>query len=191
VELVAQATRRIGEQTQRWLAATLAGACLLIAAAAAADPDRLLKGHRRHTVDASTAEVLEVITNKATSVRASVLLGTWNHLSPWLVEWSCLQRGPAMGPGQVPRAPAGGTRRGNVLGWIAADPPELLMVLSAAPGSQPRVGFLAETGWLDPVRRQLTRDPRFHLVSRKGFPGSHYRLESFDPIRTDGKPVPR
>jgi hypothetical protein len=191
VELVAQATGRLGGQFQRWLAATLAGACLLTAAAIEPDSDRLLKGHRRHTVNASTAEVLEAITDEATRVRASVLLGTWNHLSPWLVEWSCLQRGPSMEPGQVPREPTGAVQRADVVAWIAADPPELVMVLSATPGSQPRAGFAAETLWLDPVRRQLTRDPRFHLVSRKDFADAGYRLESFEVIRTDGKPVPR
>ena len=191
VELVAQATKRLGEQFPRWLAVSLAGACLLTAAAVGTDSDRLLKGHRRHTVNASTTEVLEAITDEAARVRASVLLGTWNHLSPWLVEWSCLQRGPSMEPGQVPREPTGAAQRADVVAWIAADPPELLMILSATPDSEPRAGFAAETRWLDPVRRRLSRDPRFHLVSRKDFPDAGYRLESFEVIRTDGKPVPR
>ncbi len=39
------------------LASTLAVAALLIAAVAAVDADRLLQGHRQHTVDASTTEV--------------------------------------------------------------------------------------------------------------------------------------
>ena len=191
VELVARATRRVGEKTQRWIAATLAGAVLLTPAATAVDVDRLLRGHRRHTVTASTAEVLDAITDEAAKARASILLGTWNHLSPWLVEWSCLQRGRSMDPGQVPREPTGRARRGNVLGWLAADPPELVMVLSAAPGSQPRAGFIAETSWLDPVRRQLARDPRFHLISRKDFPEARYRLEGFKSTRTGAQPVPR
>ena len=191
VELVARATRRIGENTQRWIAATLAGAVLLTAAAAVIEIDRLTRGHRRYTVTASTAEVLDAITDEAAKARASVLLGTWNHLSPWLVEWSCLRRGPSMDPGQVPREPTGRVRRGNVLGWLAADPPELLMVLSAAPGPPPRAGFIAETSWLDPVRRQLARDPRFHLISRKDFPEARYRLESFKSTRTGAQPVPR
>ena len=140
---------------------------------------------------ASTAEVLDAITDEAAKARASILLGTWNHLSPWLVEWSCLQRGRSMDPGQVPREPTGRSRRGNVLGWLAADPPGLVMVLSAAPGSQPRAGFIAETSWLDPVRRQLARDPRFHLISRKDFPEARYRLEGFKSTRTGAQPVPR
>jgi len=191
VELVERATRRVGENTQRWIAATLAGAVLLAPAAATVDVDRLLRGHRRHTVTASTAEVLDAITDEAAMVQSSVLLGTWNHLSPWLVEWSCLQRGPSMDPAQVPREPTGRSRRGNILGWLAADPPKLVMVISAAPGPPPRAGFIAETSWLDPVRRQLARDPRFHFISRKDFPAAPYCLESFEPTRTDGEPVPR
>ena len=191
VDLVARVTKRVGEKTRRWAAATVAAAVLLTAAVTAVDVDRLTRGHRQHTVDASTTEVLEAITDRAAAVQSSVLLGTWNHLSPWLVEWSCLQRGSSMDPDQAPQEPTGRARRGNVLGWLAANPPELLMVLSAAPGSKPRPGFRAENRWLEPVRKQLARDPRFHLVSQKDFPDSHYRLESFEPIRTDGKPVPR
>jgi len=191
VELAARATSRVGDNTQRWIAATLAGAGLLAAATAAVDVDRLLRGHRRHTVHVATTEVLDAITDKAARVRSSVLLGTWNHLSPWLVEWSCLQREPSMDPDQVPREPTGRARRGNVLAWIAANPPELFMVLSAAPGSPPRAGFRAETRWLEPVRRQLVRDSRFHRVSRTDFPDAHNRLETFEPIRTGAQPVPR
>lgn len=88
---------------------------------------------------------------------------------------------------------ARGSRRvgENTRRRIAADPPELVIVLSAAPGSQPRAGFNAETRWLEPVRRQLASDSRFRLVRRKDFPDPHYRLEAFEPTRTDGEPVPR
>ena len=96
-----------------------------------------------------------------------------------------------MDPGQVPREPTGRARRNNVVAWLAASPPNLLMVLSANPGSAPRAGFRAETGWLEPVRKQLARDPGFHLISREDFPTAHYRLESFEPTRTNGEPVPR
>jgi hypothetical protein len=142
-------------------------------------------------VNASTAEVLDAITDRAAAVQSSVLLGTWNHLSPWLVEWSCLQRGASMDLAQVPREPTGRARRGNVVGWLAADPPALLMVLSASPRSKPRAGFIAETAWLEPVRKQLARDLRFDLVSREDFADDGYRLESFEPTRTGARPVPR
>ena len=111
VELLSRATFRERESTQRWIAATLAGLVLLTAAVIAVDADRLLRGHRRHTVNASTADVLNSITDEAATVRTSVLLGTWNHLSPWLVEWSCLQRGPSMDPDQVPQTPTGRGRQ--------------------------------------------------------------------------------
>ncbi len=108
-----------------------------------------------------------------------------------------------MEPTQVPRNPTGRAQRGNVAGLLGADPPELVMLLSAAPETAPRAGFRAETGWLDPVRRQLVHDPRFDLVSRRDFRVSRYRLESFKPAfsatshgdeeashpRTEGKPV--
>ncbi len=190
-ELAARTTSRVGEKTRNWIAATLAGAALLTTATAAVDVDRLLRGHRQHTVNASTTEVLDAITGEAAKVRASVLLGTWNHLSPWLVEWSCLQGGPSMDPDQVPQGPTGRARRSNVVGWLAADPPDLVMVLSASPCSKPRAGFEAETRWLEPVRKQLARDSRFDLVSRQDFPSSPYRLESFRPTRTGAQPVPR
>jgi hypothetical protein len=96
-----------------------------------------------------------------------------------------------MDPDQVPREPTGRSRRGNVLGWLAAKPTELVMVLSAAPGAQPRPGFVAETRWLEPARRQPVPDSRFALISRADFRTARYRLESFRSTRTDGEPVPR
>jgi hypothetical protein len=191
MELLSWPINPVRVSTQRWIAATLAGSVLLTAAVTATDVDRLLHGHRQLTVNASTEDVLNAITDEAAKVQASVLLGTWNHLSPWLVEWSCLQRDPSMDPDQVPQEPTGRSRRGNVVKWLATDPPDLLMVLSTAPGTQPRPGFVAETRWLEPVRRQLARDSRFELVSRKDFQKALYRLESFEATRTDGEPVPR
>jgi len=191
VEILSKALKRVTKNGQRWIAATLAGAGLLTATVTTVDADRLLRGHRQHTVNASTAEVLNVITDEAAKVRYSILLGTWNHLSPWLVEWSCLQRGPSMDPDQVPQAPAGRAQRSNVVRWLATDPPDLVMVLSAQPDSAPRPGFRSKTRWLQPVRKQLVRDPRFHLVSRKDFPDTHYRIECFESTRADREPVPR
>jgi hypothetical protein len=136
-------------------------------------------------------EILTEITNRAAGYRSSVVLGTWNHLSPCLVEWRCLQRGPSMKPTQVPRSPTGRRHRKNLMGWLLNDPPDLLMVVSAAPDSSLRAGFITETRWLDPARRRLPRDPRFRLVSRMDFPDTGYRLESFEPARTDQEPVPR
>jgi len=191
VELLSRATFRVRESTQRWIAATLAGMALLTAAVTAVDADSLLRGHRQHTVDASTVEVLDAITDEAAKVRASVLLGTWNHLSPWLVEWSCLQRGRSMDPDRVPQTPTGRARQNTIVRWLAAAPPELLMILSTPPGTKPRPGFAAETRWLEPLRKQLNRDPRSRLIRREDFPDAHYRLESFESTRTDGEPVPR
>jgi hypothetical protein len=181
----------VGEKTRRWAAATVAAVVLFTAAFTATDVDRLLRGHRQHTVDASTIEVLGAITDRAAAVQSTVLLGTWNHLSPWLVEWSCLQRGASMDSDQVPREPTGRSRHGDVVGWLAADPPALLMVVSASPRSKPRAGFIAETGWLEPVRKGLAHDARFDLVSQEDFPNTSYRLESFKPARTGAQPVPR
>jgi hypothetical protein len=191
MDLVARALSRVGKKTRRWATATVAAVALLTAAVTATDADRLLRGHRQHTVNPSTAVVLEAVTERAAAAQSSVLLGTWNHLSPWLVEWSCLQRRASMDPEQVPREPTGRARRGNAIEWLAADPPELLMVLSASPRLKARAGFIAETGWLEPVRTQLAVDSRFDLVSRVDFPTAPYRLESFKPARTDRKPVPR
>lgn len=191
VEILSKIMQRVAKRGQRWIAATLAGAVLLIAATVAPDLDRLRRGHRQHTVNSSTVEVLNAVAYEAAKVRRSVLLGTWNHFSPWLVEWGCLQRGPSMDPAQVPQALTGRGRRNNVIKWLATDPPDLLMVLSAAPDTQPRPGFVAETGWLEPVRKQLARDSHFDLVSQEDFPATRYRLEAFEPIRTDGELVPR
>lgn len=191
VELAERVAVRTGETARRWVIATIAASSLFAATLVAVDTDRLQRHHRRLTVHESTAEVVAEIAGRAAENRSSVLLGTWNHLSPWLVEWSCLQRGTSMEPAQVPRSPTGSRHRKNLVGWLLTDPPELLMVVSAAPDSSPRPGFVAETRWLDPKRRRLARDPRFRLVSREDFADAGYRLESFEPARTNREPVPR
>jgi hypothetical protein len=191
IELLARASCRAGETAQRWISVTVAGASLVAAASVAVNIDHLSEDHRRLTVHAATTELLVAITDHAEEARASVLLGTWNHLSPWLVEWSCLQRGPSMETTQVPRSPTGRRHRKNLVGWLLQDSPELVMVVSPAPDSSPRAGLVKETRWLDPVRRRLARDPRFRKVFRRDFPDAGYRLEGFDTGRADGEPVPR
>jgi hypothetical protein len=191
VELAERAAFRTGEMAERWIIATVAVSSLVAASLVAVDAGRLERHHRRLTVDEATAEVVSEITDHAADYRSSVLLGTWNHLSPWLVEWSCLQRGPSMETSQAPRSPTGRRYRKDLFGWLLAERPDLVMVLSAAPGSSPRAGFVTETGWLGPVRRRLTRDPLFRLVSRKDFPDAGYRLEGFEAARANREPVPR
>jgi hypothetical protein len=191
IELAKWASSRAGEFAQRRIAAATAGAALVAATLVAVNVDRLHEGHRRHTVHVATAELLNVITEQAEAIESSILLGTWNHLSPWLVEWSCLQRGPSMETTQVPRSPTSRRSRKDVVGWLLASQPDLVMVVSTAPGSLPRAGFAKETGWLDSARKRLVRDPRFLLVSRKDFAATGYRLECFEPGRTDREPVPR
>ena len=75
-QLLARATHRLGENSRRWIAAAIACACLLAAARVAVDGERLQQGHRRRTVHASAAEVLDAIIAEAADVRSSVLLGT-------------------------------------------------------------------------------------------------------------------
>jgi hypothetical protein len=180
-----------GGAVQRWAATSLGMTALLAVALLPVETENLRRGHGRHTVPASNAEVLQAITDRAAGVRSSVLLGTWNHLSPWLVEWSCLQRPAEIDPSQVPRCPTSRERRGDTLGWISAAEADLVMVLSTPPGEDPPVGFEAETGWLEPVRRGLVSDSHFQLASRMDFRASHYRLECFAPTRHDREPVPR
>ena len=92
---------------------------------------------------------------------------------------------------QVPRSPTGRRHRKNLIGWLVREQPELVMVVSASPGSSPRAGFSKENRWLEPVRKRLARDPRFDLISQRDFPKAGYRLETFEAGRADGEPVPR
>ena len=191
MEWVARVSASAGETTQRRIAAVVSGAGLAVAAFVAVDIDRLDDGHRRLTVHAATAEVLEIVCGQAEQAQSSVLLGTWNHFSPWLVEWGCLQRRPPMEPTRVPRSPSGRRHRIDAVDQLLHSQPELVMVVSPAPGTSPRAGFVKETRWLEPVRVRLAHDPRFHLVARRDFADAGYRLETFEAGRADGEPVPR
>jgi hypothetical protein len=191
IACVARISHRTGRPIHRWAMAAPSIAALLATSLHPVDVERLRRDHHHHSVPASTAEVLEDITDLAAGVRVSVLLGTWNHLSPWLVEWSCLQRREEIDPSQVPRSPTSRKRGGITIGWIEAAEPDVVMVLSTSPNEDPPAGFEAETEWLEPVRRRLASDSRYQLASSKDFEASHYLLESFEPTRHEGQPVPR
>ncbi|MFV2073629.1 MAG: ArnT family glycosyltransferase [Thermoanaerobaculales bacterium] len=175
---VAWATQRLGSAGRRAATVCLAVGALAGAGLVGFDVPRLERGHLQRTVPSSTRKVLDEIAGQAEQAQSSVLLGSWNLLSPWLVEWHILHETTGSVIARVPRHLVGRERRGDVLGRLAANSDtELVMVLDAIPGSAPiRSGYGEETAWLDVVRQDIIGDPRFILVAHDEFPDSGYRL---------------
>ena len=197
---VAWATQRLGGVGRRAATACLAVGTLVVASLVSVDVPRLERGHLQRSVPLSTRKVLDEIAvlarishqlpaatgeicGLADQARSSVLLGSWNLLSPWLVEWHILHETRGSITARVPRHLVGRERRGDVLGRLAANSDtELVMVLDAIPDSAPTgSGYGEETAWLDVVRRDIVDHPRFILVAHKEFRDSGYQLTVYRP----------
>jgi len=175
---VAWATARLGEARRRAAIACLAVGALVGASLVSVDVPGLERGHLERTVPSSTQKVLDEIASEAEQARSSVLLGSWNLLSPWLVEWHILHFTRGSVTARVPRHLVGRERRGDVLGRLDGDSTlEVVMILDANSDSVPtRSGYGEETAWLDVVRRDIVGDTRFVLVAHEEFHDSGYQL---------------
>ncbi len=178
---LAYCSRRLRAGPRTLLITGVAAAALVAAAMTPVNRTRLARSHRQHTVPASTRQVVDAIADRAADSRSSVLLGTWNGLSPGLVEWHCLQRRSVIDPSRVPQDLVRRARRGDVVDRLARTPHlEVVMVLSEMAGSDlAATVFGAETAWLDPVRARLARNKAFTPVDATEYPASGYRLTTY------------
>jgi hypothetical protein len=145
------------------------------------DRDRIGTAFRSNTVSESVRPVLDAIADAAWDARGTRLLGTWNNLSPGLVEWHCRLRRPGLDPIHIPegRGKLGdGTSPLRVVeGWAQRGQIEDLLVLKL-PKDSPEwtVEFERDNSWLPPIRSEIEASPKFELEDEQVFPDSGYRL---------------
>jgi hypothetical protein len=157
------------------------------------DRGRLTAGLAENSAPAVVRPVATAVAQATAIAHGSVLAGYWNDFSPGLVEWTAWQSAPAFRAGDVPR-PADQVLRDagpERLPEIAARQSEVsaVLVLDLEPGGSAwREGWAQETGWLEPARRAMARDPRWRLRSQEVFPASGYRLRVYERIPA---PAPR
>ncbi len=136
------------------------------------------------TVPATVRPVVDRLVEHSVEEEGSVLLGSWNLLSPALVEWHLRQRYPSLAETRTP-----GTWR-RIARSRAAEPMRRglatrrrirRLLLAAAPGppTAATVGFREATAWLVPVRGALASGAGWQLHGTEDFPASGYRLEDY------------
>lgn len=154
------------------------------------DAARLALAREARTVPSTALPLLDALAAEADE--PVVLLGTWNGLSPALVEWSLRQRRPR--PSHLPAdRRALGRRKGLMESLAAAPPGRRVAVLEAT--AEPaawtvdwRAAYAAETAWLDPLRDGFASLPGWVLERDLAPAGSGYRLRVFrrDPEAAGG-----
>jgi hypothetical protein len=149
--------------------------------------------HRRFeaaSAPASGREVLDAIAGEvAGSAGGSVLLGTWNGLSPALVEWHLRLCVPGIEPAALPRGQRqfvrdlgpGSAAAETVIDRIAADPAVERILLLDLPAGAPawKAEFALENPWLGDTARALEMDERFEMMCDRGWADCGYVLRVY------------
>lgn len=128
--------------------------------------------------------VLNAVAGTALRSEGSVVLGTWNSLSPALVTWHCRLRTPGLDTAHIPidaRTLVGDLSPRPLLDALAAaqDVEKIMVIGLSAERFQWNGDFNKENAWLPAARAALDRDPRFRLDSAKDFEGTGYELLVF------------
>lgn len=193
-------SRLISARAARPLTGALAAMALLVAAivkpVASSDIELRIE---RDTPPASTALILDAVARVAGEADGSVILGTWNWLSPDLIGWECRRRSSAVESGRIPqdvRRLCGDRSTLAILDALAhAERVEKILVIGTVDPAQPwQQSFARENAWLDPVRAALAHDVRFQLASTETFPSAGYELRVFHrkakPVTVDAASWP-
>jgi hypothetical protein len=161
----------------------VAAVAVALVAAGGVDAGRLGGVRALYAVDSAARPLLDAVAAEAARAAAApVLVGSWNELSPALVEWRLRQAGRRSPP--LPLAPeevAGGGDPAAVLqgSWEQGRPLLVLEVLGRRAAG--RDAFRAETAALDPLRDAVAADPRFRRRRTHRFGAAGWRLRVYLP----------
>jgi hypothetical protein len=128
---------------------------------------------------AATGVLDEICAAAAAAGERPALLGTWNGLSPALVEWHCRARRPAVAETCLPEAVRDLLPAPTLLDRLARRPGRLVLALEIDPAGPAAGAFTAENSHLAAALAALEADPRFAADSTADAPGSGYRLRCF------------
>ncbi|MCP4662839.1 MAG: hypothetical protein GY856_46190 [bacterium] len=172
------------------LAALLTAAVVLAATIrSGVDLPRLRTARALRSVPAAVRPVVDAIADLAIREEGTFLLGSWNLLSPSLVEWHLWQRHPQLAAERVPgnwrditRIRSAESIRERAMAQPTVGRLLVLDLLPEAPAAT--VGFSRETtwretAWLDPLRAALAQEQAFELESLKTFPAAGYELRVY------------
>lgn len=151
-----------------------------------ADPNRLYGAFVYRTVSPAVEDLLDDVLEVARREESVAILGTWNRLSPWLLEWHAHRRDPELEPRRIPAAvDLGGESLCEDLTAGA------LVVLDPLPGRRP-TPVLAEyaeeiaphaSAYAALVDAECLRLAAEKTYPKAGYRARLYRRTSSDPLR--------
>lgn len=156
------------------------GVCLL---PPPVDVPRLRNSLAEHGVPGTVRPVLDAVNAGTPTPGDTVVIGTWNGLSPALLEWHGRLRSAGPEDPAVPKQPRRLVRPAEAAHLAAraqASGVRRILVLDLAAGGDAwRPEWETETSWLGPARIALARDQRWSEASYIAFPESGYSLRVY------------
>lgn len=174
--------------TVRWPAAlhlsvapAIAVAVCAVSALAHPEMAKLRQAFEKQNPPANIRAVLNAVAGTALRSNGSVILGTWNSLSPALVTWHCQLRTPGVDPSHLPiearELPGDLSPTALLEALHAAEDLEKIMVIGLSAERFPwSEDFIKENTWLPAARTALDRDASFRLDSAKDFKETGYEM---------------
>lgn len=162
--------------------ARYSAAALVLWAASTVNADRVLDFHRHWTVDSHLRTLLNEVARPDYRQRGVLVLGTWNGLSPALVEWISRAEDEARedSPSRV-ALPAtdfelARRRPGRLSRALEGGAYDYLAVIEMAPGRPDFAVYQRETAWLAPIRDGLEDRGYLPLASAAELEAAGYTL---------------
>ena len=138
---------------------------------------------------ATTRPLLTAIADASAKQRRSKIIGTWNGLSPALIEWHRRLLYPDLPNGSIPHLFPLRLRAQSAvhaLDVLYAEPElDLILVVRSLESALPGSDRLVETAWANPLRDRLANDVRYRLLASQRFPASGYNLQEFLRVERD------
>lgn len=179
--LLAAVSALAGPRRARAVALALAGGVMVATVAGGVDSQRFRRGFNHRTVPRAVEQVIQAIDEAASAPGDTVVLGTWNLLSPWLLEWELRRQHTELEPARFPATveQLDRLRAEEICADLAF---ARVVALDPLPVKRKRPavrGFAEEIAPLESVYAALGRAPCFRLENEIALPRAGYRLRLY------------
>lgn len=172
-------TRLAGARLGRVAATILAGTLAVAVASGEVQRHVLLRSFAARTVPRAAEPVLEAVSRAVEQDRDTVLMGTWNQLSPWLVEWDLYRRGVRHDGDLMDfRQIRYRVRPREICSTLDARHVAVFGVVDGVPENGATRGIREETAWLVPYTAALAAADCYEVAEERSW-SSGYRLRLY------------
>lgn len=173
------ASRLAGGRFGRAAALILAGALAVAAASDEMQRLALLRSFAERTIPRAAEPVLKAVARAVEEDVDTVLMGTWNQLSPYLVEWELYRRGVRFdGDLQDFRRIRYRVAPAEICSTLDARRLAVFGVVDGVRENTATRGIREETSWLEPYVAALAEADCYELVGERSW-SSGYRLRLY------------